>query len=139
MNFKSLTLLTLATLSTLVSAGSNDGKLTITVRKQVANCPYRTQPGDTVKVHYRGALEDGTEFDASYNRGQPISFRLGVGQVIQGWDEGLLEMCVGEQRDLVIPPSMAYGDRGAGGLIPPRATLFFSTELVEVLPARDEL
>lgn len=68
-------------------------------------------------------MEDGTVFDTSYKRGQPLAFTVGVGQVIQGWDQGLLDMCIGEKRHLTIPPDMAYGERGAGGLIPPNSTL----------------
>lgn len=88
-------------------------------------------------MHYRGTLEDGTEFDASYNRGQPLEFPIGAGRVIKGWDQGLLEMCVGEKRKLIIPPSLAYGDSGVGP-IPAKATLIFETELVEIV-GKDEL
>jgi len=89
--------------------------------------------GQTVDVHYVGvAHSSGEEFDASYNRGAPLSFRLGVGQVIAGWDQGVQGMKVGGRRQLVIPPHLAYGDRGAGGVIPPNATLIFDVELIEV-------
>jgi FK506-binding protein 2 len=75
----------------------------------------KTQVGDKVNVHYRGTLEsDGSEFDASYNRGSPLSFAVGTGQVIKGWDQGLLDMCPGEKRKLTIQPEWAYGSRGAG-------------------------
>jgi FK506-binding protein 2 len=77
-------------------------------------CTRKTKTGDKVDVHYRGTLEDGTEFDASYNRGQPLSFTVGTGQVIKGWDQGLLDMCPGEKRKLTIQPEWAYGSRGAG-------------------------
>lgn len=88
--------------------------------------------GQTVVVHYRGTLEDGRQFDASYDRGTPFSFPLGAGRVIKGWDEGVQGMKVGGKRKLVIPPDLGYGTRGAGGVIPPNATLIFEVELLEV-------
>ncbi|MDP4706601.1 MAG: FKBP-type peptidyl-prolyl cis-trans isomerase [Cyanobium sp. MAG_237] len=87
--------------------------------------------GQTVAVNYRGTLANGTEFDSSYGRG-PFSFPLGGGRVIQGWDEGVAGMKVGGKRKLVIPPDLAYGDRGAGGVIPPNATLTFEVELLRI-------
>jgi peptidylprolyl isomerase len=87
--------------------------------------------GQTVTTHYAGwAFSTGEEFDSSWNRGEPLSFRAGVGQVIAGWDEGLLGMKVGGRRKLTIPPHQAYGDRGAGGLIKPGETLIFVVDLV---------
>ena len=89
--------------------------------------------GDTVSVHYVGvALSTGEEFDASYNRGTPLQFRLGTGQVISGWDQGVQGMKVGGRRQLVIPPHLGYGDRGAGGVIRPGETLIFVVDLVDV-------
>lgn len=85
--------------------------------------------GDQVSVHYRGALADGTVFDSSYERKQPISFLLGEGQVIPGWDEGIQLLRVGDQARLIIPPELAYGSRGAGGVIPPDAVLVFDVTL----------
>jgi peptidylprolyl isomerase len=87
--------------------------------------------GQTVVVNYRGTLENGREFDSSYGRG-PFSFPLGAGRVIRGWDEGVAGMQVGGKRKLVIPPDLAYGERGAGGVIPPNATLIFEVELLEI-------
>jgi peptidylprolyl isomerase len=87
--------------------------------------------GDTVQVHYVGvAYSTGEEFDASWNRGDPLEFRLGVGQVISGWDQGVQGMRVGGRRQLVIPPGLAYGDRGAGHSIAPGETLIFVCDLV---------
>src|SRR5215218_11320768 len=89
--------------------------------------------GSTVSVHYVGvAHSTGEEFDASYNRGAPLEFRLGVGQVIQGWDQGVEGMKVGGRRQLVIPPHLGYGDRGAGGVIKPGETLIFVVDLLDV-------
>jgi peptidylprolyl isomerase len=89
--------------------------------------------GQTVHMHYVGvAHSTGEEFDASYNRGEPLAFRLGTGQVIAGWDQGVQGMKVGGRRRLVIPPHLAYGDRGAGGVIAPGETLIFVVDLVDV-------
>ena len=89
--------------------------------------------GSTVSVHYVGvALSTGEEFDASYTRGAPLDFRLGIGQVIQGWDTGVQGMKVGGRRQLVIPPHLGYGDRGAGGVIKGGETLIFVVDLLQV-------
>lgn len=88
--------------------------------------------GQNVSVHYVGTLQDGTEFDNSLNRGQPISFPLGMGRVIAGWDQGIAMMKEGGKATLIIPPELGYGARGAGGVIPPNATLVFDVELVKV-------
>ena len=86
--------------------------------------------GQTVEVHYTGWLTDGTKFDSSLDRDQTFSFKLGAGQVIAGWDQGVAGMKVGGARKLTIPPEMGYGERGAGGVIPPNATLVFKVELI---------
>jgi peptidylprolyl isomerase len=89
--------------------------------------------GSTVSVHYVGvAHSTGEQFDASYDRGSPLQFRLGTGQVISGWDTGVQGMKVGGRRQLVVPPHLAYGDRGAGGVIQPGETLIFVVDLLEV-------
>jgi FKBP-type peptidyl-prolyl cis-trans isomerase len=88
--------------------------------------------GQVVEVHYTGWLKDGTKFDGSKDRNQPFSFKLGAGKVIKGWDEGVAGMKVGGKRKLIIPPELAYGKRGAGGVIPPDAELTFEVELLAV-------
>ena len=103
----------------------------IYVDKVIGEGDYPTK-GKQVTVHYTGKLTDGTKFDSSVDRGQPFSFVIGVGQVIKGWDEGIISMRVGGERTLTIPPDLAYGDKGAGGAIPPGATLIFDVELLAV-------
>jgi len=87
-----------------------------------------------IKVHYIGMLEDGTKFDSSYERGEPFSFQIGLRQVIEGWEKGIIGMKVGGKRTLIIPPELGYGERGAGELIPPNSTLVFDIEIIDIQP-----
>lgn len=111
-------------------------KLQIGIKKRADNCERQAQKGDSLHMHYRGSLKvGGAEFDNSYKRGQPLVFTLGTGQVIKGWDQGLLGICAGEKRKLVIPPHLAYGEMGSPPSIPPDSTLVFEVEAVKVEPA----
>jgi FKBP-type peptidyl-prolyl cis-trans isomerase len=104
----------------------------LTYQDVVTGTGAEATKGQSVSVHYTGWLTDGTKFDSSKDRGEPFVFPLGRGQVIRGWDEGVQGMKVGGTRKLTIPPSLGYGVRGAGGVIPPNATLVFEVELLKV-------
>ncbi|XP_004205890.1 peptidyl-prolyl cis-trans isomerase FKBP2 isoform X1 [Hydra vulgaris] len=114
-----------------VENASDKKQLQIGIKKKVENCNRRSTKGDVLKMHYTGKLEDGTVFDSSEGR-DPLSFTLGAGQVIKGWDQGLLNMCVGEKRKLSIPSHLGYGERGSPPKIPGGATLIFEVELVGI-------
>ena len=117
-------------------AAAAAGEVQIETTFMPSTCATRAKNGDKLQVHYRGKLVDGKQFDASYDRGQPLPVTLGSRQVIVGWEEGLVGMCLGEKRTLVIPPEKGYGKRGAGNVIPPDATLIFETELVSINGAK---
>lgn len=114
----------------VASTITTNGELMITDTQ--AGTGEEAQAGKTVVVNYVGRLTDGTVFDASEKHGQPFSFMLGAGQVIKGWDQGLVGMKVGGKRQLVIPPELAYGNQAVGGVIPANSTLVFDVELLEV-------
>ncbi|XP_013189434.1 FK506-binding protein 2 [Amyelois transitella] len=113
-------------------AGEEVKELKVDVVSVPEGCTVKSKHGDMLTMHYTGTLDDGHKFDSSYDRDQPFTFQIGVGQVIKGWDEGLLNMCVGEKRKLTIPSSKGYGERGAGNVIPPHATLHFEVELINI-------
>ena len=100
------------------------------IEDQIVGDGEEAVAGQTVEVHYTGWLTDGTKFDSSLDRNDPFSFTLGAGQVIAGWDQGVAGMKIGGARKLTIPPELGYGERGAGGVIPPNATLVFKVELI---------
>ncbi len=111
--------------------------LGVTIYKSSSHMSEVAQNGDTVYVHYTGTLENGTKFDSSYDRGQPLPFILGAGMVIKGWDQGILGMRIGEKKHLIIPPELGYGaqsitDNTGKEIIPRNATLVFDVELVRV-------
>ncbi|KAK3251158.1 Peptidyl-prolyl cis-trans isomerase fpr2 [Cymbomonas tetramitiformis] len=113
-------------------------ELGIETLEKPKTCSLKTKRGDKLTMHYTGTLADGTKFDSSLDRKRPFDFTLGSGQVIKGWDQGLEGMCVGEKRKLIIPSHLGYGDAGAGGVIPPKATLTFEVELLRI-NGKDEL
>ncbi|XP_074786359.1 peptidyl-prolyl cis-trans isomerase FKBP2 isoform X1 [Athene noctua] len=116
----------------LALAAEPGRKVQIGVRRRPEACGVRSRRGDLLHMHYTGQLEDGSQFDSSRSRDQPFVFSLGTGQVIKGWDQGLLGMCEGEKRKLVIPPELGYGDRGAPQKSPGGAVLIFEVELLKI-------
>jgi len=119
-------------------AKAGQKKLQIGIKKRIEDCSVKSRRGDLLHMHYTGTLEDGTEFDSSIPRGQPLTFTLGSGQVIKGWDQGLIGMCEGERRKLVIPSDLGYGNSGSPPKIPGGATLIFEVDLVKI-ERKDEL
>jgi len=119
-------------------AKAGQKKLQIGIKKRIEDCAVKSRRGDLLHMHYTGTLEDGTEFDSSIPRGQPLTFTLGSGQVIKGWDQGLIGMCEGERRKLVIPSDLGYGNSGSPPKIPGGATLIFEVDLVKI-ERKDEL
>ena len=109
------------------------GLIYVITRRSTGQAP---RSGDTVVVNYTGLLGSGVKFDSSLDRGEPFKFKLGAGRVIKGWDEGIAKLRVGEQATLIIPPQLGYGAKGAGGVIPPDATLIFIVELIGVEPGQ---
>jgi len=127
---KAVEFIALFVLVAFVTAAEDE--LKVEVVSVPEGCEVKSKNGDMLTMHYTGTLSDGKKFDSSFDRDQPFSFQLGVGQVIKGWDQGLTNMCVGEKRKLTIPPSLGYGDRGAGNVIPGGATLHFEVELINI-------
>lgn len=113
----------------VVAAGERELGTSVVIQDIEPGDGAEAHPGQTVSVHYTGWLTDGTVFDTSRNRVRPMVFRLGAGEVIKGWDQGIVGMRIGGVRRLTVPPELAYGDRGVPGVIPPKATLVFEVKL----------
>jgi cyclophilin family peptidyl-prolyl cis-trans isomerase len=116
-----------------ISKGFSKTKSGLLYKFQTKNKSEKPSTGDNVRVHYKGMLLDGTVFDSSYKRNEPIEFTLGIGQVIKGWDEGVSLLGIGDKAKLIIPSELAYGEAGAGGIIPANAILIFEVELVSII------
>ncbi|KAF8105640.1 hypothetical protein N665_0157s0207 [Sinapis alba] len=127
-----LIFLSLISLQGFAKKTGDVSELQIGVKFKPTTCEVKAHKGDMIKVHYRGKLTDGTVFDSSFERDEPFEFELGSGQVIKGWDQGLLGACVGEKRKLKIPAKLGYGEQGSPPTIPGGATLIFDTELIAV-------
>lgn len=124
--------LLVATIYVTGEVQETESGLKIEFVEKPAECEKAVVKGQQLTMHYTGTLEDGTKFDSSRDRNDPFKFQIGIGQVIKGWDEGIIGMCVGEKRKLTIPPHLGYGDQGAGDVIPGGATLYFDIELLGI-------
>jgi FK506-binding protein 2 len=130
-----IVLFALLALITFVYSASKYDKiknLQVGIKYRPENCDRKVKDGDVVKVHYTGSLTNGEQFDSSIPRGQPFSFKIGQGMVIQGWDSGLLSACVGEKRKLIIPPNLGYGEHGSPPKIPGNSVLIFDVEVIDI-------
>jgi FKBP-type peptidyl-prolyl cis-trans isomerase FkpA len=114
------------------AAGGSAAVTDLKIEDEVVGTGPEIKPGQTAVVDYTGWLTDGTKFDSSKDHGKPFPFKLGAGEVIKGWDQGVQGMHVGGKRKLTIPPQLGYGSQGAGGVIPPNATLVFEVELLDI-------
>jgi len=129
--FVAIALTLLASSAAMAEIETTPSGLKIDVQSKPDPCDKVAGNGQMLTMHYTGKLEDGTKFDSSHDRDEPFKFQIGVGQVIKGWEEGVLGMCVGEKRQLIVPPELGYGDQGAGDIIPGGATLYFDIELMD--------
>jgi FK506-binding protein 14 len=110
----------------------DENELKVEIVEKPTNCEASSQKGNLLRMHYTGFLSDGRKFDSSVDRGDPFEFELGIGEVIKGFDHGLVDMCKGEKRRLTIPPHLGYGDEGSGDKIPGGATLIYDVELLDI-------
>merc|ERR1712212_976448 len=124
--------LLVATIYVTGEVQETESGLKIEFVEKATECEQGVKKGQQLSMHYTGTLEDGTKFDSSRDRNDPFKFQIGIGQVIKGWDEGIIGMCPGEKRKLVIPPHLGYGEQGAGDVIPGGATLHFDIELLGI-------
>ena len=139
MAFKSLATVLFTLAAVFAEVKETESGLKVEYISKPDTCDKVARNGDMLSMHYVGTLESGAKFDSSYDRSEPFKFQIGVGQVIKGWEEGVLGMCVGEKRKLIVPPALGYGDQGAGDIIPGGATLYFEVELIEILVCPKEL
>merc|ERR1712062_573068 len=130
-NTMKVLLMSLLVAATMAEPELKDSGLKVEYISKPDACDKVARNGDMLSMHYVGTLESGAKFDSSYDRSEPFKFQIGVGQVIKGWEEGVLGMCVGEKRKLIVPPALGYGDQGAGDIIPGGATLYFEVELID--------